>query len=210
MLNALRSLTAGATLGLIATVGLLVGSPAAAQDDDFAGTYRLHPTHASLTWKVNHLGLSFYTARFTRFDATLDIDPAKPTDAKLTATVDVSSLETDYPNAEQKDFDKELVTAARWFNNGDHPDITFASTGLEMTGDNTAKLTGDLTFLGATHPVTLDVTLNGQIMHPFANKPAMGFSAVGKLDRTTWGMSELVPNVGAEVQLLIEAEFIKG
>ncbi|MEL6872384.1 MAG: YceI family protein, partial [Pseudomonadota bacterium] len=43
--------------------------------NDAAGTYKLDRAHASLVWKVNHLGLSFYTARFDTFDATLDINP---------------------------------------------------------------------------------------------------------------------------------------
>ena len=44
--------------------------------------------HSSLTWKVNHFGLSNYTARFTKFDATLEIDPASPQSAKVVVTVD--------------------------------------------------------------------------------------------------------------------------
>src|SRR5690606_41768628 len=63
-----------------------------------AGAYTLDKAHASLIFKVNHLGFSNYTARFKRFDAKLQFDPADLPAAKLIATVDVTSLETDFPD----------------------------------------------------------------------------------------------------------------
>ncbi len=195
----------------VAAALALTLSPAAAQSKDVtAGTYKMDPAHASLTWKINHLGLSFYTARFTKFDATLDIDPEKPETAKLSVTVDVKSIRTDYPFANRKDFDKELIEDAKFFNAGKFPTITFTSTKVEPTGESTAKVTGDLTLLGVTKPVTLDVTLNGAKIHPFAKKPAMGFSGTTTIKRSEFGMTHLVGPVGDEVQLLIEAEFIQG
>lgn len=193
-------------LGLAAALTLSVH---AAHANEAAGTYKMDRAHASLTWKIDHLGLSFYTARFTKFDATLDIDPDNPTDAKLNVTVDPRSIRTDYPFAERKDFDKELIESPNFFNAGEHPEITFVSTSIEQTGDDTAKVTGDVTLLGVTKPVTMDVRLNGQKMHPFANKPALGFSGEARLKRSEFGMTHLIGGIGDEVTLLIEAEFIK-
>ena len=80
-----------------------------------------------------------------------------------------------------------------------------------MTGDNTAIMTGDLTFLGATHPMSLNVTFNGAMKkQPFSKKPTLGFSASGSLQRSDWGMGTYTPNIGDQVMLLIEAEFAKG
>lgn len=195
------------------TAALALGAAAltatSASANDAAGVYKLDPAHASVTWKISHLGLSFYTARFTKFNAELDIDPEKPADAKLSVTVDATSVRTDYPFADSKDFDKELVESPNFFNAKKFPEITFASTAIELTGDKSAKVTGDLTLLGVTKPVTMDVRLNGQIMHPFKKKPAIGFSGETTIQRSDFGMTHLVPNVGNEVQLLIEAEFIK-
>ena len=193
-------------LGLAVAIALSAHSAIAGSA---AGTYKLDPTHASLTWKVNHLGLSFYTARFTRFDATLEIDPDKPTGAALAVTVDPRSLRTDYPFADKKDFDKILIESPDFFDANKHPEITFVSTRVEQVGETTAKVTGDLTLLGVTKPVTMDVTLNGQKLHPFAKKPAMGFSGEAKLKRSDFGMTHLIGGVGDEVRLIIEAEFIK-
>ncbi|MEL6298016.1 MAG: YceI family protein [Pseudomonadota bacterium] len=180
-----------------------------ANANEAAGTYKLDRAHASLVWKIKHLGLSFYTARFDTFDATLDIDPNEPESAKLEVTVDPKSIRTGFPFADAKDFDKELIESPNFFNAGEHPEIKFASTSIERTGDTTAKLTGDLTLLGVTKPVTLDITLNGQMSHPMKKKPALGFSGVGTIKRSEFGMTHLIGGVGDEVQLLLEAEFIK-
>jgi polyisoprenoid-binding protein YceI len=72
-----------------------------------AGTYKVDPTHASLTWKVSHLGLSNYTARFTKLTAELSFDPANRGQSKISVTVDPNSIRTDYPFADKKDFDKK-------------------------------------------------------------------------------------------------------
>ena len=71
-------------------------------------------------------------------------------------------------------------------------------------------MTGDLTFRGVTHPVTLDVTYNGTATFPWApDAPRMGFSATGSLKRSDFGMGFMIPQLGDEIELLIEAEFSK-
>ena len=183
---------------------------AATLSDLPAGTYALDKTHASITWKVDHLGLSKYTARFTEFDATVNLNPADPAQSTLEVTINPASVRTDYPNAAQKDFDNKLAKGEDWFNAGTHPQISFKATAIEITADNTGTLTGDLTLLGETQPLTLDVAFNGAMLeHPFANKPAMGFSATGTVKRSLWGFDTYIPNIGDEVEVLIEVEFIK-
>lgn len=190
---------------------LALTGPALAQtpfDEMPAGKYVLDKTHASLTWKVSHMGLSAYTARFTEFDAQLDYNPKNIGKSQVRVTVNPMSIETDYPNPEKTDFDKKLSTGADWFNAKKFPQITFTSKRIKSTGPNTATMQGDLTFLGVTQAVSLDVTLNGAMAEqPFSKKPTLGFSATGGLKRSDWGMDTYVPNIGDEVTLLIEAEF---
>jgi polyisoprenoid-binding protein YceI len=174
-----------------------------------AGTYKLDRAHSSLTWKVNHLGLSNYTARFTKFDATLDIDPTTPQGAKVVVTVDPTSIRTDYPFTESSDFDKDLGEGENFFNAKKFTRIVFSSTLVEPTGRTTASVTGDLTLLGITRPLTIYVTLNGAKQHPMAQTPALGFSGVAILKRSDFGMTHMLPLIGDEVTLLIEAEFLK-
>lgn len=199
---------------LLSTVVALgfIAIPAHAQmtpyQDMPAGVYELDETHAQLIWQVSHLGLSNYTARFTDFDAQLTFDPKNPENSLLVATVNPTSIETDYPYPEKKDFDKKLIEGEDWFNALKFPEIKFTSTKVKKTGDNTGTITGDLTFLGVTKPMTLDVVFNGAMaQQPFSQKPTLGFSATGTLKRSEWGMATYVPNIGDEVKLIIEAEF---
>ncbi|WP_291842086.1 YceI family protein [Maricaulis sp.] len=168
-----------------------------------AGEWALDPAHASLTWQVRHMGLSWYTGRFDTLDARLDFDPARPEAAQLTAILDPASISTGDPA-----FDAAL--AADWFHAGRHPQIVFNSSAIEITGETTGRVTGDLTLNGVTAPVTLDVTFNGGLTSLIEGRPAIGFSAAGSLDRDTFNVGNLPHSiVGPTVRILIEAEFLR-
>ena len=177
------------------------------------GAYRLDDTHASVTFRVNHLGLSRYTARFTDIDGKLNFDPANPAAMTVEASVDPKSIETDFP-LDEPDFDAELA-GPQWLDAAKFPAITFKSTRVEPTGANTAKVTGDFTLHGVTRPLTLDATFNGGYaaggMDPAGAR--IGFSAQGKIKRSDFGVSYGIPSpgtnlgVGDEVEILIETEF---
>lgn len=199
-------------LSFTAALALLAvaAAPAVAQGariDVPAGDYVVDKTHASVTWKVSHLGLSQYTARFTAFDMALVLDPADPTRSSIGVTIDPKSVKTDFPFPEKEDFDK--VVAEKFLGAGQHPTITFQSSSLKATGAKTGKLTGNLTLMGVTKPVTLDVTLNGAMVHPFRKIPVVGFSASGTFKRSDFGSAALQGPIGDEVTVIIEAEFFK-
>lgn len=204
----LAAFVAAPLLVLGVTGGAAAQQPTAAQLEVPSGTYALDPTHASVTWKVNHLGLSNYTARFTKFDATLNFDAAKPENSKLTVTIDPKSVRTDYPFPEKEDFDAKIA-GETFFDAAKYPEIKFVSTKVERLGSDTGKVHGDLTFHGVTKPVTLDVTLVGAKPHPMQKVGAMGFSATTRIKRSDFGVNALVPMVGDEVMVQIEAEFIQ-
>ncbi|MEM6711674.1 MAG: YceI family protein [Pseudomonadota bacterium] len=186
----------------------LIGSATAAEIGIPSGTYVNDPTHTGLFWTVSHLGLSDYTARFNAVSATVELDADDISQSSLIATIDMASVDTDYPNPEQVDFNAEL-REQRWLNTDSFPEATFTSTSITITGDETAEITGDLTFLGQTVPVTLDTQLIGAAeSHPFANIPVFGIRAEGTFDRTDFGFSTLAPNVGTEVTIEINAEFL--
>jgi polyisoprenoid-binding protein YceI len=180
-----------------------------------AGEYRLDKGHASLIVRVSHIGLSQYTARFTRWDAKLQLDPADPAAARVTATIDPGSLETDYPDP-AVDFDAQLQ-GPDWLNAAGFPQMTFRSTRVELTGPDTARITGDLSLRGATRPVTLNAKFNGgyarEALDPSGSR--IGFSASGRLKRSEFGVSMGIPEpgsrmgVGDEVEFIIEAEFTR-
>lgn len=175
-----------------------------------AGDYTLDKTHATLTFKVSHLGFSNYTASFADFDAKLRFDQANAAASSLEATIDPKSLTLPAPPA---GFQKELI-GPQWLDAARYPAITFRSTKVETTGPDTGKVTGDLTLHGVTKPVTLEVTYNGgYVGHPMDPNARIGFSAKGAFKRSDFGIAYGVPapgttmGVGDEVQVEIEAEF---
>jgi polyisoprenoid-binding protein YceI len=171
-----------------------------------SGKYVVDLSHASIVWKVNHMGLSNYVARFAKFDATLNFDAAKPELSTLLVTIDPTSVRTEYPDKATEDFD--AVLAKDWFNAGKYAAITFASKRIVRTGASTADIIGDLSFLGVSKPITLKAIYNGSIKkHPYTGKSALGFSATGALKRSDFGLGKAIPVVGDEVRLHIEAEF---
>lgn len=176
-----------------------------------AGLYSLDKNHSSLHVKIDHVGLSKYTIRFDDFDSVVQLDPQNITQSRVRATIDMTSVNTGHPNEDGKDFDKKLSEGKEWLNTETFPKAEFISRGVEKTGDNTAVITGDLTFMGVTKPVTLNATLNAALgNHPFLNKPALGISATGSFKRSDFGLKTYIPHVGDEVQIVIEAEYVFG
>ena len=171
-----------------------------------SGAYSLDLTHASIVWKVSHLGFSTYVGRFTDFSADLDLSTSDFSKSSVAVDIKVDSIETAYPFPEEENFNEKL--SKKWFKSEEHPSITFTSKSVTDLVDNKAKLVGDLTLLGQTHEVVLDVTFNKATpSHPFTKVPVIGFSATTSIDRTVWGFTKYVPNIGAQVVIEIEGEF---
>lgn len=191
---------------LLAVILSLASGPAWA--DGFA--YTFDKEHTSITFSWNHMGLSRQSARVTDYSGTLTLDPTDPENATVEVAMKAASISTGVQT-----LDRHLRTAD-FFDVGRHPTITFHSTGVRRTGDRTAEMTGDLTLMGITKSVTLAVTLNGMADHPFAkfypnyaDKIVAGFSAIGSVQRSAFGLTRILPLVPDEIQISIEAEFLR-
>ncbi len=190
----------------------LLGSSIIAHAKDLAdipaGKYSADITHSSVLWKLDHSGFSMYRARFNDFTADIDLNPEDFTKSSVVVEIKVDSVDTAYPYAEKKDFNKKI--AEQIIGSKDAPLITFKSTEVSELNDGKFTIVGELSMAGQTHSITLDAQLNGSTPdHPFAKKPLVGFSATTSLDRTVWGVSKYAPRIGAEVFVEIEGEFIK-
>ena len=180
-----------------------------------AGDYVMDLSHTSVNFRVSHLGLSYYTARFTEVDGKLAFDPAHPSGQSVTASIDARSLQTNYPDPAELDFDTKVED--QFFDAANHPRITFVSTRVEPTGPRTARVIGDLSLHGVTRPVTLAATFNGGYkagqMDPSGAR--IGFSATGAFRRSDFGIGYGIPapgttmGVGDVVQVTIESEFTR-
>lgn len=201
---------------LIAGIALFVGfavaaprealgqtPPAVAQDLRLAtsGTYTLDGSHTGVNWRVSHMGLSAFAGRFDRTSGQLRFDAADPVRSSLEVSIEAGSLSTpvDQLTAE--------LRGVQWFNIAAHPAITFRSTQVERLGEARGRVTGDLTMNGMTMPVTLDVTWRGVAENPFSRAKTLGFSVRGQIRRSEFGIAALVPMIGDDVDIEIEAEF---
>jgi polyisoprenoid-binding protein YceI len=167
------------------------------------GHYVLDKRHSSLIARVQHMGVSLYTLRFDTLDADFEYDPAHPEATRLEAEVDPASLDV---NADYgKTFAEEFLSASKF------PKATFVSTAIQPgPGPSQGTMTGDLTLMGVTKPVTFNVTLIGTGHEPLPlplGQRAAGFEATATIKRSDFGSTFLSDLVGDEVTLQIEAEF---
>ncbi|WP_435257596.1 YceI family protein [Thioclava sp. FR2] len=179
-----------------------------------AGAYKLDLGHTRLLFRVSHLGFSNYTALFTDVAGDLAFDPDAPEAMKVSAVVKAGSLETHYPDP-SLDFNG-VITGAEFLDAAQFPEITFVSTGVVLTGEKTADVTGDLTLHGVTKPIVLKVSYNGGWADmPLDVGARIGFSAVGEFNRSDFGVGFGVPAPGStmgvsdRVEVILEAEFTK-
>lgn len=196
------------SLGLLAAVPVLP-APAPAQAQELtqspaaakSGTYALDPAHAKVLFSVRHLGFSTYYGAFPKLEGTLVLDAANPARSKVDITIDVAAVDTS-----DAELDKHL-RSADFLDTGNAPKATFRSRQVEMTGERTARITGDLTLRNVTRPVVLEATFNQAGPNPISKAYSIGFDAETVIRRSEWGVSAYVPAVGDEVTLRIGAEF---
>jgi polyisoprenoid-binding protein YceI len=173
------------------------------------GVYTIDKPHTSLIFRVNHLGFSHFTARFTRLDGRLETDPSHLSASKLEVKIDPTSIDSD--NAPDG-FHAEIAGKG-WLDGQDFPQIVYHSTKVELLGANRIRINGELTLHGVTKPVVLDATYNGgsagNSMDP---RPRIGFSATGRFKRSDFGVTIGIPapgstmGVGDEVEVVLETE----
>ena len=165
-----------------------------------SGNYGLDKTHGYITFSYNHLGFSNPHVGFESFEVDLALDNENIDNSSVAVTIDATSI-----SSRVEVFDGHL-NGANFFDTDNYPTIRFKSTGIEVTGDNTMNVTGDLTIKGVTKPVTLETTINKAADHPMRKIPTIGVSATAVVSRSDWGLDRAVPNVGDEVTIWIEVE----
>jgi polyisoprenoid-binding protein YceI len=165
--------------------------------------YKLDPAHTSVAFIVNHVGFSNAIGRFNTVSGDVAFDQDALANNKVTVVIDTASFDTNHAKRD------EHLRSPDFFNVKEFPKMTFTSTRIEQTDDKTGKLYGDLTLLGVTRPVVLDVTFNKSGVSPASKLETVGFSARGTVKRTDFGMKYGAPAIGENIQLLIEAEAVK-
>ncbi|MBI2311411.1 MAG: YceI family protein [Betaproteobacteria bacterium] len=193
----MRKIAISMLLGGSLVLSALPAAYAAAEEFD------IDPQHSNVVFLIDHLGYSRMVGRFNDFSGDFTFDEANYGTAKVSFAVKTESVDTRHPKRD------DHLRSPDFFNAKEFPAMTFRSTRVEKNGDRTAKLIGEVTLLGVTRPVTLDVRFNKRAEHPLPayNKVMVaGFSARGKVKRSDFGMKYALPGVGDEIELIIEVE----
>ncbi len=168
-----------------------------------SGSYTMDKTHGYVTFSYSHFGLSNPQLRFRDIDATLVLNADVPENSELNVVIAATSIDSGV------DIFDEHLNSPDWFDTAKHGKITFKSTGFTRADAISGTMSGDLTIMGITKPLTLDVTLLAAKRHPFKKVPAIGIEARGQLKRSDFGLGKYAPGVTDQVDLLISAEFHK-
>jgi len=167
------------------------------------GKYSLDKDHASLLFKLNHLGFSTYVGRFNALDGALDFDPENIEKSTLEVTVDMASI--DVNNAAFA----EQLRGSDWLDATQFPQAVFKTTRYAGSKEkNSFSFEGDLTFHGVTKPVVLNGTFHGGGRNMLTRKNTLGFSANATFKRSDFGVSKFTSmGVGDDITLEINVEF---
>jgi polyisoprenoid-binding protein YceI len=166
------------------------------------GSYAIDPNHTSVSFCIQHMGLSNYCGRFGGATGKIVFNGSQPD--RSSASIDIAVAGIDTPSAK---LNEELKRG--FFETDKFPKASFVSKKITLTGKTTADIAGDLTLHGVTKPVTLHTTFNGGMQHPMANAYAVGFSATARINVSDYSFPDVDWKifVGNEVTLSIEAEF---
>ena len=182
---------------LVAATALsLLAAPALAEPV----TYQLDPAHSQIVFNYEHLGFSTSYGMFSGFEGTIDFDAEDPANSKVDVSFPVRSMMTGW-EARFNHFMSD-----DFFGAGEEDLVTFTSTSIEVTGENTAMITGDLTMNGITKEVMLDTTLNQAGTQPMEGREWIGFDATTTLKRSDFDVGAFAPNISDEVQVMISLE----
>lgn len=165
--------------------------------------YVLDPSHSQILFSYDHMGFSTTYGLFGGIEGQISFDAAAPAGSSVSVSFPIESLLTGWQERDAHFLSPELFNATA------NKDVTFKSTAIEVTGEKTGKITGDLTINGVTKPVVLDAVMTRADTHPMMNKPWLGFNATTKVLRSDFGLGMFAPVVGDEVTIVISIEAMK-
>ncbi len=171
----------------------------------YAQTWTLDKVHARVGFTITHMMVNDVEGNFKEIDATITSSKPDFSDAVFSFTAKANSIFTDW---EQRD---NHIKGPDFFDAEKYPTVSFQSKSIKKTGENSFKLTGDLTMHGVTKTVTLDGSYKGPIEHPMNKKMNAGFKLSGKINRNDFGIG---PSMGTailsnEVEINANGEFQK-
>lgn len=146
------------------------------------GQYALDPAHSRIGFVARHAMVTKVRGSFNDFSGTANLDGEHPHRSSAEVTIQATSIDT-------RNADRDAHLRGNDFLRMDeYPEITFRSTEITQTGDDTFDVTGDLTIKGVTRPVTIPFSFEGQATDPFGNV-RVGFEGSTTINRKDFGIT---------------------
>lgn len=183
-------------IAIPAAFAALLAGPALAEPE----TFTLDPAHSQTLFHYQHLGFSTTWGMFSGWEGTIAFDAEDPAASVVDVSIPASAMFTGWEARTEHFSSPDFLDAAA------NDTVRFVSTAIEVTGDDTAMITGDLTLGGVTKSIVLDATLNQMGDHPQQQKPWIGFSATTTLIRSDFDAGMFAPFISDEVQVEISIE----
>jgi len=186
------------TIGALFAICALFSLSVAAAPETFV----IDMPHSSSNFEAGHLGINWVRGRFNKTAGKITLDRAAQK-GSIEAQIDVASVDTGYARRD------ELLRTENYFNAAQYPTITFRSSNLRFNGDALAGAEGELTMLGVTRPMTLDITSFKCITHPVNKREVCGALATGRIQRSEFGMTKVSNSISEEIRIYLNIEAIK-
>lgn len=168
-------------------------------------TWEADAAHSKIGFEITHMMISDVEGSFKNFQSTIVSSKPDFSDAVITLTADLNSVNTDNDQRDGHLKGEDFFDVAKF------PTLTFKSTSVKKVGGNKYKVTGNLTFHGVTKPVTLDAVLRGLTTNPMSKKPTAGFKVTGTIKRADFNFGSKYGSamLGEEVTLTANTEFVQ-
>ncbi len=200
-----RRLATAGWSGALLAAAVVCAVPAGAGD-----IWKLDKNTTIVHFTYDHLGLSRQSGRFKDIEGRLEFSPTAPEEGSVDITIKTSGVSTGVVELDR------LLRSSDFLDTNRHPQIKFRSTGVRPTGERTGDIDGELTLMGVTWPITLKARWNFTGEYPLASinpayqgKWVSGFSATTTIERSRWGLKRGIPLISDDVDLKIEAEFVR-
>lgn len=177
---------------------LMLATPASAADYAFD----MKGAHASINFRIKHLGFSWLVGRFDKFDGTFSYDEAAPEKSSVKVEIDTASVNSNHAERDKHLRAEDLLDAAKF------PKATFVSTSITPEAGGKAKITGDLTLRGVTKQVVIDAVKIGGGTDPWGGE-RVGFEGTTKFALADFGIPKNLGPASKEVELELHVEGVK-
>lgn len=170
----------------------------------FAATYDIDVkgAHASINFKISHLGYSWLQGRFDKFDGSFSYDAKNPAASEISVTIDTASVNTNHTARDKHIRSDDFLDVATY------PTANFVASNIVLDGEGKGTLNGELTLHGVTKPIAISVEKIGEGKDPWGGY-RVGFTGSTSFKLKDYGITTNLGPASEEVYLTLEIEGIR-